>query len=401
MITIKGPLKDVPLKVLLLAFVHGLDHFYMISLPALFPLLQQDLGLTYTQLGFLVSMRGIFGFFQPVAGFLVDRWGAKFLLAWCYSVMGIAFLGLAFSPAFLFLLLFQILMGIGSTVVHPASYSLVGRIKGQPLGRKMAFHSFFGFLGTTIGLVLISAFGAALGWRWALALLSLPGFVATFFLLKANFPPAVKKKSPIKAREQGVVNPLYPLLVLGISGAFQGMFGNSLSSFLPTFLTSIYGFSVSEAGLFSSILFVGGLIGLLAGGEIVERVDRVFLIFIFSVGLTLLVFALSLFTFPAFLLVFLLLAIGFCKFFGTPSRLSLTTEISPAGAEGRAFGLTFGLSFAGGALAAPVTGFLADSLGIGNAFLYISMMVLVAGATILFLKRWRYGRAQEGSMASA
>lgn len=398
--TIKGPLKDVPLNVLLLALVHGLDHFYMISLPALFPLLQQDLGLTYTQLGFLVSMRGIFGFFQPVTGFLVDRFGAKLLLAWCYSIMGLAFLGLAVSPAFLFLLLFQILMGIGSTVVHPASYSLVGRIKGQPLGRKMAFHSFFGFLGTTIGLVLIGTLGSFIGWRWTLALLSTLGFLATFSLLRASFPKAVEKKVAVKSREKEVVNPLYPLLVLGISGAFQGMFGNSLTSFLPTFITSIYGYSVAEAGLFSSILFVGGLIGLLAGGEFVERVDRVSLIFFFAVGMTLLVFALSLFTLPSFLLVLLLLAIGFCKFFGNPSRLSLTTEISPPGAEGRAFGLTFGLTFAGGALAAPVTGFFADTFGIQNAFFYISIMVLFAGITILFLKRWSYGKTQERSVAS-
>lgn len=392
--TIKGPLKDVPLKVVLLALAHGLDHIYMISLPALFPLLQRDLGLTYTQLGFLVSMRGIFGFLQPVAGFLVDRWGAKSLLAWCYTIMGLSFLGLASSPAFIFLLIFQFLVGIGSTVVHPASYSLVGRIKGQPLGRKMAFHSFFGFLGTTIGLAVIGTFGSLLGWRWTLALLSLPGFLATYFLLKASFPPSIGKKIPMKKVERGVVNPLYPLLVIGVAGAFQGMFSSSLSSFLPTFLTGIYGYGVAEAGFYSSILFVGGLIGLLAGGEIVERVDRVLLISILSLGVTILIIGLSLIMLPASLLVLLLLSIGFCKFFANPSRLSLTTEISPVGAEGRAFGLTFGLSFAGGALAAPVTGFLADTFGIQQAFLFISVVALLAGITILFLKRWRYGHTE-------
>lgn len=393
---IRNPLKGVPITILLLALVHGLDHFYMISLPAIFPLLLGELGLTYTQLGFLVAMRGIFGFFQPLAGFLVDRWGARMLLSWCFSLMALAFLGLALSPSYSYLLFFQFLVGLGCTVVHPASYSLVGRIKGQPLGRRMAFHSFFGFLGTTVGLAFTGAFASLVGWRFTLAFLSIPGFLSTFFLLRMKFPPPVKKeKKPVQREKKLQVNPLYPLLVLALSGAFQGMFNNSLSSFLPTFLTGTYGLNVARAGFYSSVLYVGGLIGLLAGGEVTERVDRVFLIFSFSLGLTVMVFGLSLFSFPPFFLLAFLLVMGFCQFFSVPSRLSLTTDISPSGAEGRAFGLTFGLSFAGGALAAPITGFLADTFGIQQAFLFLSLIVLCMGITILFLKRWKYGKSTE------
>lgn len=392
---IKNPVKDIPIVVLLLAMVHGLDHAYMISLPAIFPLLMEEMGLTYTQLGFLVSVRGIFGFFQPLAGYLVDRWGARLLLSWCFSLMALAFLGLAVSPSFSFLLFFQLLMGVGGTVVHPASYSLVGRIRGQPLGRRMAFHSFFGFLGTTVGLAFTGAFASVVGWRMALSFLSIPGFLSTFFLLRVQIPPPVdrQKQEAVKTGRGPVVNPLYPLLVLAISGAFQGMFNNSLSSFLPTFLTGTYGLGVARAGFFASILFAGGLIGLLAGGEVTHRVDRVFFIFSLSMGVTLLVLSLSVFTFPPYFLLVFLLVMGFCQFFSTPSRLSLTADVSPSGAEGRAFGLTFGLSYAGGALAAPVTGFLADIFGIQSAFLFVSLMAFLMGVTVLFLKRWRYGPA--------
>ena len=306
----KGELVDIisksvaffklPYRVLLLSLAHGLDHLYSVALPPLFLLIQEDFAVSYTELGILVSLRAISGFLQPVVGIFVDRWGARLLLAWSFSVMAVSFLGMAYSPTFLILLAFQALQGVGAAVGHPASFTLVARLRAeQSLGRSMAFHSFGGHLGTTVGLFIIAVAGTFFGWKLTLALLSLPGFLFTLLLLRTEFPspvieqaqggendrkkdvleedPSAGKKSK-KGRNLQSKYSLRPLLVLVLAGTFQGMFSRSLTSFLPTFLSSTYGFNIATAGSLSSIMYAGGLAGVLAGGELADRTDRVYLI---------------------------------------------------------------------------------------------------------------------------
>ncbi len=57
---------------------HFCSHFYLMCLPPLFYFLNQDLGISYTELGLMVSLRTMStGFAQVPAGILVDRYGAK------------------------------------------------------------------------------------------------------------------------------------------------------------------------------------------------------------------------------------------------------------------------------------------------------------------------------------
>ena len=60
---------------------HFLSHFYAFCLPPLFPFLHADLGLSYTALGALLTLRGLAtSVAQVPAGFVVDRFGAKSVL---------------------------------------------------------------------------------------------------------------------------------------------------------------------------------------------------------------------------------------------------------------------------------------------------------------------------------
>ena len=56
---------------------HGGSHFFHLVLPPLFPLLKTTFGVTYTELGVLMSVFfAASGLCQTPAGFLVDRIGA-------------------------------------------------------------------------------------------------------------------------------------------------------------------------------------------------------------------------------------------------------------------------------------------------------------------------------------
>ncbi len=399
-----------------MAVVHGLEHFYTVAIPVTFTMLRNELGLTYIQLGFLVSLRGFFGILQPLAGYLSDRWGARILLVFSCLIMSLSFLGLASSSMFIMLLFFQFIQALGSVAIHPSSYSLVAKFKSSNMvGRKMALHALGGNLGTIIGLVVIAAISSLLGWRSTFLLLSLPGIIIVFLLHKTSFfiteasseigEGKKEDRKEEKEKESGGISPVdasinlfFPLLVLGLAVAFQGMFKRSLSSFLPTFLYTVYGSGVAAAGMLSALLYVGGIIGLLVGGELADRVDRVYLIAVTGVIITVFLLVVALVELPEFLLIIVLIFLGFVQHITSPAKNALTSELSYAGKEGSSFGLIFGLSFVGGAVASPLAGFLADIIGMRFAFMYISLVALLMVFTILVLKKWGFGSIEGRSM---
>ncbi|MGH8735504.1 MAG: MFS transporter, partial [Burkholderiales bacterium] len=58
----------------LIAFGHGMSHFFQLLLAPLFPFVKGQLGVSYAALGFLVAVfYTISGVVQPLAGFVVDR----------------------------------------------------------------------------------------------------------------------------------------------------------------------------------------------------------------------------------------------------------------------------------------------------------------------------------------
>ena len=65
----------------LIALAHGMSHFYQLLLAPLFPFVKDELGVSYAALGFLVAVfYTISGVVQPLAGFVVDRYGARAVL---------------------------------------------------------------------------------------------------------------------------------------------------------------------------------------------------------------------------------------------------------------------------------------------------------------------------------
>ena len=60
---------------------HFLSHFYMLALPTLMIFWHEDLGISYTLLGVVLSARYVStGVMQIISGFFVDRHGAMAIL---------------------------------------------------------------------------------------------------------------------------------------------------------------------------------------------------------------------------------------------------------------------------------------------------------------------------------
>src|SRR5258705_5779421 len=65
----------------LIALAHGISHFFQLIVAPLFPLIKEELGVSYAALGFAMALfYTLSAIFQPVAGFVVDRFGARGVL---------------------------------------------------------------------------------------------------------------------------------------------------------------------------------------------------------------------------------------------------------------------------------------------------------------------------------
>src|SRR5512145_805384 len=90
----------------LIGLAHGSSHFFHMLLPPLFPAFIRDFGLSYSELGLLVTTFFVIsGMGQALAGFLVDRRGARPVLFAALSCFVLASLAAASAQGFAGLML--------------------------------------------------------------------------------------------------------------------------------------------------------------------------------------------------------------------------------------------------------------------------------------------------------
>ncbi|MSQ10676.1 MAG: MFS transporter [Dehalococcoidia bacterium] len=169
-------------------YSHGLAVYF---LP-----LTRDLGLSRGQLSFAFTMRAFEGGVDgPIVGYLVDRFGPRFMMRAGVTLAGLGFVLLATTQEFVsFLLVFVGLLGVGvSAGIHHACLAIMN----QWFARHRAMAMTIGFLGGEFGGALLTPLVALMvlnqGWREA-ALWSgllIPAVILPCTLLLHNNPEAI------------------------------------------------------------------------------------------------------------------------------------------------------------------------------------------------------------------
>lgn len=379
----------------LVASGHLLSHFFQLVLPPLFPVLREELGVGYVALGLLMTLfYTASGLGQTVAGFLVDRYGARRILGGGLAVLAGSVVATGLAPSYGALLPIAVAGGLGNAVFHPADYSILNtRLESRRLGRAYSLHSIAGNLGWIAAPPVVVGLSALYGWRVALVAVGLVGFVVAAVIATRRDVLGEALPAPRATGPAGVVADVRLLLATPILMAFAyfALLSASMAG-MQTFsvpaLVSIYGAPLGVATGALTAYLLGNAAGTLAGGVLADRTSRHDVVaatgMLASAALALAVGSGSS---PVTMLATVMGLVGLCKGVTSPSRDMLVRSATPTRASGKVFGFVYsGLDL--GALAMPpLYGWLMDRGEPRAVFVVAAGLMVITVVTVLQFRR--------------
>jgi MFS family permease len=374
----------------LISFAHGMSHFYQLLLAPLFPFIREELGVSYAALGFLVAIfYTLSAVLQPLAGFVVDRYGARAVLLAGVGFLTCSTLLMGFAGSYGMLALGAALGGIGNSVFHPADFAILNARVSQPrLGYAFSAHGVVGYVGYAVAPIFSVSIGAAFGWQAALlagaalgvGLLALL-FVNSRYLLIDTRP----RKASIATDARVLFTAPVVLCFLYFTVFAAGLAG--LQSFGVSAMVEQYGVAATLASSALTAYLVGAATGILAGGFVAARTQRHDFVAAVGMGVSaaaILVIAMQ--AIPGNALAATLAVAGFASGVVAPSRDLIVRASTPPGAAGRVFGFVYsGLDF--GSLAMPVFyGWMLDHQLPSAVFYTVAAFSVAAMFTVLLLR---------------
>ena len=382
--------------VIIFFFTIGFVFFDRLAINYLFPMISQDLGLNYTQLGLLGSALALtWAISGPLGGFISDKVQSKkvmlALLVVAFSIISLLH-GLAQSFAMLFVL--RLLMGIVEGPLIPQTQSILAiesseRRKGFNLGFTMNTSN--AIFGTILAPVVIVALANQFDWHTAFYLTIIPGLIIAFFIFKTVKNPDAQKLHSMheyKSTEQVKVKDVLKNRNIILSIIIFSLVMTTLMAFQifgPTYLVQAKGLSSSMMSLVMATFGVGyALFGFLIP-MISEKIGRKPA----TIGsaLALILVPIAAVYVESIPLMMALLFIGAAGSGVIGMSMSvIPVESVPLQYSGLAVGLTIGIGeLFGGFLNPMVNGALADKFGI-----QIPLLVGAAVAVLAFLFTFLY-----------
>jgi MFS family permease len=348
----------------------------------LFPIWAREFALSFAQVGSLkTSYSGALALFQIPAGLLAERWGEPRLLALGTMVCGLGFVSLGTAGRFEWLLALLFLAGLGSSVQHPLSSSLVSRAyESGPRRLVLGTYNFSGDLGKTTIPAALALVTVWQGWRWAAGSVGFLALVAAGGILIGlgglTHQPATQDRQPgvrIGGGEWGIRD-LRGFSLLSTIHIIDSTTRTSLLTYLP-FLLLAKGATVETTGLGLALIFAGGAAGKFLCGAVAERLGIIRTVILTEAATGVGILTLLFLPLQSVLVVLPLLGVALN---GTSSVLYGTVaDLVVPERRSRAYGLFYTLGIGSGALSPTVYGVLSDWAGVPTTLTVIGVLVLV------------------------
>lgn len=389
-----GARRDVEV-ISLVGFAHGTSHFFHLVLPSLFPWLMTGFGMSFTEAGSLMTVFFVIsGVGQALAGFIVDRIGARRVLVAGVSLLALSAIALRVAQSYAMLALAAAIAGLGNCVFHPADFTILNRRVSPPqLGHAFSVHGLAAYLGWAAAPPVVTGIAAVAGWRVAALAAAAVGGVALIALLwqrkvldDVAEPSSHMQPHAVKASSLAFLRSRAVWLCFAFFLAITLAFG-ALQNFGPVTLDRIYGISLPLATTGLTAYLLGGAAGTAGGGYLAKRNEQDKVIALALIGAALVALVLASGAVPAWSVVALMGLMGFGNGIAGPSRDLLVRKAATASFGTAAFGRVYGFVYSGldvGLAAAPLLfGLLMDAGRFQQVLLGVAVLQALAVVTAL------------------
>lgn len=368
---------------IIIGVCHLLNDSLQAVIPAMFPILENSLGLTFTQLGFIAfTLNMVASVMQPIIGLYTDKHPQPFALPIGLTSSMLGMLGLAFAPNFTTILISVFFIGIGSATFHPEGSRVAYLAAGPRRGFAQSIYQVGGNAGqalapiiTALILVPLGQFGAI----WFTLVAGLAVFFLTYIAKWYKRQIAIEQEkqatSPVQERTTAPKKALISALTVLIFIVFaRSWYQKAISNFYAFYAIESYNLTIAQAQIYIFAFLFTGALGTFFGGPFADRFGKRNVI-LFSV-LTPAPLTLLLPFVNQIIAILLLCLIGLILMSSFSVAVVYAQELMP-GKIGTMSGLIVGLAFGMGAIGSVVLGSMIDIAGLKPTMVVVSLLPLL------------------------
>lgn len=256
------------------------------------PFIGKDLNLDPAEQGMIISAFFIgYAVFQIPGGFFSDKFGARKVMVIAITWWSIftSLTGLILTLPLM--LLVRFLFGVGEGFFPTSSWKMISiYFPSKERGRATAIQSSVNTLGPALAVIFSASIIAAFGWHMVFIILGIPGLIIAglmFYYCRDNPKDApnmtqeeldeITQDNPSQQSNLTQVIPFSQVLKQGIlwkMSAIWFLFDITFwgfSTWLPSYLMNVRGFSLTSTGVVAAIPFLCGTVGTLIGGWYSDR----------------------------------------------------------------------------------------------------------------------------------
>lgn len=378
------------------ALCHGINDIMQSLLTAIYPILKENYGLDFVQLGLLtLTFQCTASLLQPIIGIYTDKRPLPYSIAAGMASTLVGLIVLGFAQSYPLLLAGSALIGFGSAVFHPESSRVARLAAGGRYGFAQSTFQVGGNAGQAIG-PLLAAFvvlphgQSSVAW---FALAALCGMLVLSWVGRwySNHQRAqALKPKASTALPFDMRTTMIALVVLTLLTFTKNIYMAAVSNYYTFYLIQKFGMEVQQSQLMLFLFLAASAVGTFLGGPIGDRYGAKFVIWLSVLGV--LPFTLALpyadLTWTAILAV--IIGIVFSSAFS--AIVVFAQELMP-GRIGMIAGIFFGLAFGAGGIGAAALGALADVRGIDFVFRITSYLPFL-GLLTIFLPNFSKAKLQ-------
>jgi MFS family permease len=365
--------------------------FLLVAISAEFHLSRPEAGsiATATLIGAVVG--GI------LFGVLSDYFGRVRVLSWTILIFA-GFTGLCgLAMGYWDLMIYRTLAGLGIGGEWGIGMALVAEAwPASNRARGLSFVGIGGPLGVLLAAFVTPVLLPLVGWRGTFLFGAFPAVLA-FMLRRFLDEPEIYQRQTHRARstfsgwvlfkDAEHIKSTFGMIILCAAQSF-GFFG--LLIWLPTYLSSQFGYSVTQSAAWTAVTAIGMIIGILLFGELADRIGRRPAFFVYQAGAFIMVLIYSQLTSQYALLIgggiMGVFVNGMIAGLGT-----LMSELYPTEARGTAESGIFNVGRGFGGFGPLVVGILASQYSFGAAIAWLSSIYLIEMVATAFLIGERKG----------